>query len=190
MSRVVHARIGDRHLALCFRLLARAGKPTDNLAAATAVRDALGAMLEGLVAQGYLEDITTEEAIKFLDDRIGQALIIEGMPVPIFEGDSGPAQVPDLKDRINETLGKVQSGGLEPGAPDNLPEAEEDEIDVIPLDDLLLAAPKDAILENIDRSNADLVNAVEQVYSVIPRDMWGTDKALNLIQRVLDEKES
>jgi len=198
-SRTVHANISDRTLLLLYMLDDKRfpdeeePKPMSSI-----VSEYLNMFVDKLVSANKLEDIPIEQATTMLNDWLGKGTIEEEME-DIFEDDElfGPdidkeelekgaaAMVvpiePDVKNRPND--GQI----LEPEEPRLSPVAPWNEPNIRPFDWFVKTSPLDRFIElaNSSDSPSTLKRAVQVVYSHLPNELWGTEKAEEEITDIL-----
>lgn len=193
-SRVVHARISDRLIALSCLLLSNYGKDPKNLPVSRIITTALEGLIEGAVRQGLLDDLSESEVQETLVEYTSAPLDI-GVLEPYFGGEEEEesGSEADLMEEIDRAVKRTMDSGIEGDAPEELPLLDElkkpQNIKKVPLETLKTVAPKDLLIESIKEEDPREVEALETLYGVLPRDLWGTKRAVDMFMTMLGREQ-
>lgn len=196
-SRVIHVRLSDRTLYLLYKYKDSAF----TLAPSTLVNETLSDIIDKLIGMNIVQDTDDEGACQALDDMLAApisnnkqyqddplALALQG----ICNKSSNYKEV--------ETIKEEQKDPIIPDDKKSSPNEQillEDEVELSPIPPwksaditsfafLRQRAPKDAIIElAVAEKNPALIRSIECIYSNIPTELWGGDKAQSLIADIL-----
>ena len=194
-SRVVHVRLSDRTLYLLYKYKDSAF----TLAPSTLVNETLSDIIERLIQMRTVNDIDEEDACQVLDDMLSVAYIpnqykedpltlaLQGIGnkssdfkevETIVEEQKEPIIPNDKKSSPNEQILPLEQ--------DLFPIPPWKNKDITDFAFLKSQAPKDAIIElAVSENNPILMRAIECIYSNIPNELWGGEKAQSLIADIL-----
>ena len=198
MSRVIHLRTSNRNIVACYELLARHGLDI-KLPISTAVNRVLTAFVEAEIKSARLPDNGPETVVSLMGLYIGQE---EKLELPesraplVFDSEEAPPEAPVQTHEIDisvieKAVANASTGGIPAQAPDELPEVPAeappwDAFDRFPYKSLQQQAPKDVLIEQAADLPA-LKYAIEIVYRVIPKEHWGSAKALDMVKPLAGE---
>ena len=197
-SRTVHANIQDRTLLLLYTLDEKRFPDQDEpKPMSSVVSEYLNMFVDKLVSANKLEDVDPELATDLLNDWLGKEVLEDGIDdiftdTELFGDDideeeleKGAASMvrpiePDVKNR--PTDGQILEP--EPVLSDTPPW---EESDIKSFEYFVNSSPLDRYIElaNAPESPSTLKRAVQIVYSHLPTELWGSEKAEEEITDIL-----
>lgn len=198
-SRVIHIRLDDWVLLGCHDVM-KAGKDSiDNIPMATIVRNVLTALIRKLQNTNQIPTYTKEEAYERAMEMYSGAeeldldIVLSDIVDPV-EGDDSS----EMAELLKETLREIENEGAPEGIGQEVEISEASDIPAIPLATLDLfkvesfdfsflkqTAPKDRFVEWAKDEDKLIQKAVSIVYSGLPQQLWGSEKAETMIKDML-----
>ena len=195
-SRVVHVRLDDWALIGCHDILKMGGKPVNDISMSTMVRQIVNALVRNMQVNDKIPTYTKEERY----DRLEELYKDE-----VFELDTGldPVDIiaeqaerdDDISDLVRDAVARIESEGEPQHIAEEVTIAEVAEeaftetasVNIMlqectPFTTFKKQAPKDRFIEwAADHANPVIEQAVAIAYTGLPRDLWGSDKAEEII---------
>lgn len=197
-SRVVHVRLDDWALIGCHDILKAGGKPVADIPMATMVRQVVNALVRNMQLNERIKTYTDEERLDRLqelyqNDPLNLDVLLSQSDVEIQEeGDD------NILDIVKEAVAKIESEGepqhiasdVEISEADPIPDKAEESINLLeqefdPFYEIQRKAPKDRFIEWASDQNDIAQAAVCIVYTGLPQNLWGSDKAEEMITGLL-----
>lgn len=201
-SRVVHVRLDDWALIGCHDILKTGGKLVDSISMSTMVRQIVNALVRNMQVNNKIPMYTKEERYDRLEE-LYQADVLELDtildPAAILNLED-PVQDSEILDIVKEAVRKIESEG-EPQkisqkvtiseVTDTILGKDEQSINLMkqkctPFSVFKKKAPKDRLIEwAIDQNNDIIKQAVAILYTGLPQELWGSDKAEEMVAGLL-----
>ena len=197
-SRVVHVRLDDWALIGCHDILKAGGKSVVDIPMATIVRQVVNALVRNMQLSDRISTYTKDEKL----DRLKELYSDEPLDLDIlltdFSKSGAGEEDDDILDIVKEAVAKIEAESEPQNISKEVEISEADPIqeqDLTPID--LLAqefdpffaiqkkAPKDRFVEWADKQNEIAQAAVCIVYTGLPQDLWGSEKAEEMITGLL-----
>jgi len=200
-SRVVHIRLDDWVLMGCHDVM-KAGKSSiDNIPMASIVRSVLTALIRKLQNSQQIPTYTAEELYERAMELYNGAkeldldITLSDIVKPTEEDGSS-----DMKALLAEAMREIENEGAPEGIADEsveISEVDEEEdrgflaLDLTtqtcnPFSYYLKAVPKDRFIEWANSQNELIQKAVCITYDGLPKQLWGSDKAEEMIKSLLE----
>ncbi len=203
-SKTVHVHLSPECVVGCFDAIEMvAQKSTEGRSVAEVVAWALEGFIATQRRRGMIQQLEPDEALRRLAlieharDRVRSDLPtfdvpsnddIKPQPPPTVET-STVQRAMDAMSVSGTTVGVQHNPNPEPPPPP--PTAKRDEIvktERMSLSEIAnLSVQEDEVLSRAEHEGGDWQLAVEVVYSKIPRSMWGSGNAANLVERLVEE---
>ena len=196
-SRVVHVRLDDWALIGCHDILKAGGKPVSDIPIATIVRQVVNALVRNMQLNDRIKTYTDEERLDrlhelYADDPLDLDILLSDIVTPSREEED------DISEIVREAVRKIESEGVPQNIASEVKISEADpieKVDVTPIDlltqefdpffEFQRKAPKDRFIEWAETQNEIAQAAVCIVYTGLPQDLWGSDKAEQMITGLL-----
>ena len=199
-SRVVHIRLDDWVILGCHDILQAGENSIENIPMATIVRNVLTALVRKLQNTNQIPIYTKEEAYERAMELYGGAkeLDLDVVLADLVQ----PEETSDeqaMEDLLKETLRQIENEGVPMGIAETVEITEVEQADVIEKPTLNLftqgcptfdvykkQSPKDRFVEWASEQNELIQAAVAVAYTGLPKQLWGTDKAEEMIKDLLE----
>ena len=201
MSRVIHLRTSDRNIAACFLILESNGHNT-NIPISTVVHTVLDACITRILAGGAFKNFDIKDPATVIKHYTNEkalilpdiSTILEPAPEDSDLDSEPPIESIDIN-IVESVLAKTATGGIQAEAPEDLPDIPIDAppweaySDRTPFEEILAAEPKDILVEAAEELPS-LQRAIEIVYCVLPKDQWGTARAIEMVKPIASQFQS
>jgi len=197
-SRVIHIRIDDWVLLGCHDVMKEGKDSVDNIPMATIVRNVLTALIRKLQNTNQIPTYTKEEAYdRAMEIYSGaEELNLDIALADIIEPEGEKEE--DMTDLVKEALRQIEQEGAPEGLAEKVEITETSTLPEMPLTTINLLkidsvsfhfiqkqSPKDRFVEWAADKEAAVKKAVCIVYDGLPKQLWGSEKAENMIKDLL-----
>ena len=200
-SRVVHVRLDDWAIIGCHDILKTGGKLADSISMSTMVRQVVNALVRNMQVSDKIPTYTQDERYDRLEEMYKEDILeLDTILTPAeIQGVVESVEDSEISDIVREAVGRIESAGepqhisqevtIAEATDELVPEPESVNLMhqmCTPFSVIKKRAPKDRLVEwAVEQDNKIIKQAVAILYTGLPQELWGSNKAEEMIGGLL-----